>query len=251
MLGSNGVDGKENGRIDGDSIVKESSDDLLHEADGFGRQKGGIFVLVGILDSSAIDGLVPGKRGILGAGECWILELVEGLLYVCGHGYVTSPFVVVPIKGETTIEGAIPVDGDSIQLLEILDEMVSSFFADVFYTEVVKHEGEEDISGGILPKGRGLINGVVSKLGKVDMEPIVCNVAGLFQAWHAFADLQVHQSVGYELEEVALGNDFFRNYIQADIHILISRHRDIVIKYIYPESVNGHGGWRCCCLKVT
>ena len=124
-----------------------------------------------------------------------MLELVEGFLNVCGHGGVTSPFVVVPIKDETTKEGDSPVDGDSIQLLENLDEMFSSFFADVFDTEVVDHEGEKDIFGSILPRGRGSCNGGVAKLGNVDQEPIVCNEAGLFWACHAFSDLQVHSSV--------------------------------------------------------
>ena len=100
-------------------------------------------MLVSILNSSVIDGLVPGMRGILGARGYWMLELVEGFLDVCGHGDVTSPFVVVPIKGETTIEGASTVNGDSIQLLESLDEIVSSFFAEIFDTKVVDHEGKK------------------------------------------------------------------------------------------------------------
>ena len=100
-------------------------------------------MLVSILDSSAIDRLVPGMRCVLGARGCCILELVEGFLNVCGHGDVTSTFLVVPIKGETTIEGASLVDGDSIQHLEILDEMLRIFFADVFDTKVVNHEGEK------------------------------------------------------------------------------------------------------------
>ena len=172
-----------------------------------------------------------------------MLELVEGLLDVCGHGDVTSTFVIVPIKGETKIEEASTVDGDSIQLLEILDDMVSSFFADLFDTKVVEHEGEEDIFGGMLPKGRGSINEGVAKLGKVDLEPIIYNEAGLFQAWNAFADLQVHPSVGCELAEVVLGDDFFRKYVQANLHILISRHRGIVIDFFNIQSEEtGTGG---------
>ena len=31
-----------------------------------------------------------------------------------------------------------------------------------------------------------------------------------------------------------MGDDFFRKYVQADVHILIARHRSIV-KNIYPE----------------
>ena len=88
----------------------------------------------------------------------------------------------------------------------------------------------------MLQKGKGSRDGGVSKLGKMDLEPIVCNAAGLFQDRHAFAYLQVHPSVGCELVEVVLGDDFFRKYVQADVHILILRHRSIIIKNRkYPE----------------
>ena len=40
----------------------------MHEVDGFGRQKGGIVVLVRILNNIAIDGLVIGMMGVLGVG---------------------------------------------------------------------------------------------------------------------------------------------------------------------------------------
>ena len=70
--------------------------------------------MVRILDGSAIDRLVPGMRGVLGSSGRWVLKLVEGLLDVCGHGDVTYALVVVPVYGETAIEGSSPVDGDSI-----------------------------------------------------------------------------------------------------------------------------------------
>ena len=94
----------------------------------------------------------------------------------------------------------------------------------------------------MLPKVRGSRERGVAKLGKVDLESIFCNTAILFQAWHAFADLQVHPSVGCELAEVVLGDDLFGNYIQADLHIFIARHWSIAIILKYPERGNGHGG---------
>ena len=81
----------------------------------------------------------------------------------------------------------------------------------------------------MLPKGRGSRDRGVAKLGKMDLGPIVCNTAVLFEAWNAFADLQVHPYVGCGLAEVVLGDDFFRQYVQADLHILIARHKSIVI----------------------
>ena len=94
--------------------------------------------------------------------------------------------------------------------------MVRRVLADVLDTKIIDHKGEADVFGGMLPKGRGSSGGGVAKLGKVDLEPIVCNAAGLFQACYAFEDLQVYPSGTCELEEVVLGDDFFRDYRQAD-----------------------------------
>ena len=80
---------------------------MLHEVDGFGRKHGVIVGLVSILDGSAIDKLVTGIRGVLGARGCWVLKLVESFLDVCGHGDVTYELVVVPVNGDTTTNCAI------------------------------------------------------------------------------------------------------------------------------------------------
>ena len=86
----------------------------MYEVDGLGRQQGGIVGLVSILDGCAIDSLVPGMRVVLGERGRRMLKLVEGLFDVYGHGDVTYALVVVPVDGETAIEGTSPVDGDSI-----------------------------------------------------------------------------------------------------------------------------------------
>ena len=80
-------------------------------------------------------------------------------------------------------------------------------------------------------------------MAKVYLEHIVCNVAVLFQAWHAFADLQVYPSVGCDLEEFILGGDFFSEYCQAYFRILVLPHRGIVIKILNIQSDEaGTGG---------
>ena len=53
-------------------------------------------------------------RGVLGARGRRVLKLVEGLFDVCGHGDVTHALVVVPVDGETEIEGTSSFDGNSI-----------------------------------------------------------------------------------------------------------------------------------------
>ena len=114
--------------------------------------------------------------------------------------------------------------------------MVRRVLANVLDTEIVDHKGESDVFSGMFPKGRGLIDRGVAKLCKVYLEPIVRDAAGLFQAWHAFADLQVYPSVRCKLEEVVLGDDFLREYCQDDLHILIPPHGGVVIKILYVKS---------------
>ena len=60
--------------------------------------------------------------------------------------------------------------------------MVRRVSAEVLDTKIVDHKGEADVFGSMLPKGRGSSNGGVAKLRKVDLEPIVCHAADLFQA---------------------------------------------------------------------
>ena len=114
--------------------------------------------------------------------------------------------------------------------------MVQSVLVDVLDTKIVDHKGEADVFGGMLPKGRGSSVGGVAKLGKVYLEPIVHNASGLFQAWHAFVDLQVYPSVRCKLEEVVLGDDFLREYRQADFHILVTPHGGVVINCFNVKS---------------
>ena len=83
---------------------------MLHEVDGLGRQQGGIVGLVSILDGSAIDRLVPGMRGVLGERGRGVLKRMKGFSDLCGHGDVTYALVLVPVNGDTAIEGTSPVN---------------------------------------------------------------------------------------------------------------------------------------------
>ena len=73
--------------------------------------------------------------------------------------------------------------------------MVRRVLANVFDTDIVDHKGESDVFSGMFPTGRGSSDRGVAKLCKVCLDPIICDAAGLFQAWHAFANIQVYPSV--------------------------------------------------------
>ena len=76
--------------------------------------------------------------------------------------------------------------------------MVGVFLADVLEPKVVDDEGENDGLGGVLPEHRNSGNRGKAKMGKVIFEPVVGNVAGLFEAGHAFSDLEVNPAVRTE-----------------------------------------------------
>ena len=74
---------------------------------------------------------------------------------IFGHGDVTGMCGVVPIDGESTEEGTSPVDGDGVEFLEGLDEVVSVLFSDVLDKKVIYNEGEKYGFGVVLPQRRG------------------------------------------------------------------------------------------------
>ena len=84
--------------------------------------------------------------------------------------------VVIPGNGKSAEEGTGPVDGDCVQFLEGLDEVVGVFLADVLDPKVM----DNDELGGVLPDCRGSGKRCDSKMGKVRFEPVVGNAAGLF-----------------------------------------------------------------------
>ena len=118
-----------------------------------------------------------------------MLEFVKGCLEIFGHGDVAGACGIVPVNGESSEEGTGPVDGDGIQFLKGLDEVVGVFLADVLEPKVINDKGENDELGCVLPECEGSGNRGESKVGKVRFEPVVGDAAGLFEAWHAFSDL--------------------------------------------------------------
>ena len=119
----------------------------------------------------------------------WMLEFVKVCLEIFGHGDVTGACGIVPVNGEFAEERTGPVDGDGIQFLEGLDEVVGVFLADVLDPKVINDEGENDGLCGVLLERRGSGNRGESKVGKVIFEPVVGDASGLFETGHAFLDL--------------------------------------------------------------
>ena len=161
-----------------------------------------------------------------------MLELMKGCLDIVGHGYVTGACNLVPCNGKSSEEGTGPVNGDGVKVLEGLDEVVGVFLADVLDPKVVGNEGENDGLGGVLPERRSYGNRGEFKMGKVRFEPVVGNADGLFEAGHAFSDLEVNPTVRTECAEVVLVDYFFRDTGQCEFHVLVAGHGGAIVKIL-------------------
>ena len=118
-----------------------------------------------------------------------MLEFVQGCLEIFWHGDVTGACGIVTVNGKSAEEGTGPVDGDGVEFLEGLDEVVGVLFADVLDPKVINGEGEKDGLGGVIPESRGSGNRGEATMGEVSFESVVGDAAGLFEAGHAFSDL--------------------------------------------------------------
>ena len=71
---------------------------------------------------------------------------------IVGHGYVAGACSVIPGNGKSTEEVTGPVDGDGVQCLEGLDEVVGVLLTNILDPKVVDNKGESDGLGGVLPE---------------------------------------------------------------------------------------------------
>ena len=118
-----------------------------------------------------------------------MLEFVQDCLEIFWHGDVAGACGIVPVNVESAEEGTGPVDGDGVEFLEGLDEVVGVLFANVLDPKVINDKVENDGLGGVLPERRGSGNRGKAKMGEVSFESVVGDAAGLFEAGHAFSDI--------------------------------------------------------------
>ena len=84
-----------------------------------------------------------------------MLEFEQGCLEIFWNGDVAGACDIVPINGYYAEEGNGPVDGDGVEFLEGLDEVVGVISADVLDHKVINYEEKNNGIGGMLPERWG------------------------------------------------------------------------------------------------
>ena len=183
------------GDVDGNRIVKESTNDLLNKADGLWRKSGGVVDIFRVLDFGTIGGMRPGMGGILLAFGVEMLELVQCFVDVAWNRHVNSPVGVVPHESEAAEKRSGPVDGDGVQNAECGDEMVHGGVAGVLDVKIVNDKREHYGQVGVFPEQRRAGYRGIAVFGEIQSEAVVGNDTGLLEAGHAFLYLKVDPAV--------------------------------------------------------
>ena len=116
--------------------------------------------------------------------------------------------------------------------MEGLDGVVGVFLADVLDPNVVDNGVENDGVGGMLPDCRSSGNRGEYKVGKVSFEPVIDDAVCLFEAGHAFSDIEVDPAIRTERAEVVLVDYFFRDAGQCEFHVLVAGHGGAIVKIL-------------------
>ena len=69
-------------------------------------------------------------------------------------------------------------------------------------------------------------------MGKMSFELVVGNAAGLFEAGHAFSDIEVDPDVGTDRAEVVLVDYFVRDASQYEFRVLVAGHGGAIVEIL-------------------
>eukprot|EP00978_Attheya_sp_CCMP212_P038220 scaffold187388_cov47-Attheya_sp.AAC.1 len=108
----------QHGVVDRSAIIEKHADYFLNTSDAGSREeRSGIFRIGELLCGPIVGWNVFG-RGFLRFWRRRVLETVECVFYIPRQGHVDISVFVVPLEGETTIVGAIPISRHGVLLTE-------------------------------------------------------------------------------------------------------------------------------------
>ena len=111
-----------------------------------------------------------------------------------------------------------------------MGQIIDVVLPHIIDTEVINNERKNDVFGGVFPKRGDARDGGISKLGEMQMELVILNATGLFQAWYSFADFHVNPDVGGQGGKTILADDFIGGNIQGNFHVFVPGHWSFIIK---------------------
>jgi hypothetical protein len=91
-----------------------------------------------------------------------VLQFMQGIGNVAGHGDINNPLLVLPVKGEATVECADPVLGVKVICFGGLNDMLGVFGTSVLDTKVIHNKQEDSWMLATTKQARSMLGGEVA-----------------------------------------------------------------------------------------
>jgi hypothetical protein len=103
--------------------------------------------------------------------------------------------------------------------------------------EVVNNQGEHKVAVVVFPQSRSERTGDIAVGLKKSNEAVVGDAAGLWEAVHSFADLDIDVPMVDERRKLVVLHDGVGDDVQGDAHVLVLLHRSVEVEVL---QVAGH-----------
>jgi hypothetical protein len=176
-----------------------------------------------------------------------MVELQEGSVDIAWHGDIDVSFVIVPVKGETAVEFAGPVDSQFVIGFDGIDEMQGIGFGEILDAKVIEAEKESDGAfGAMAPEAWGEGHGFVAMRGQFFDELVESDDTGFLEAVHATTDFEIDVAIVGDVDVVAWIVPYFLGNVGGmDSHVLEVLHggAEIVIFDVESEVASAFKIW--------
>jgi len=188
-------------------IVQQDANDLLNTAAPCGVKRSSGIGVWDKLDAGAVVQLLPGMWGMFRVRWVRVVEALQCVIDVAGHGQVNGALVIVPVKGKAAVARGMPVLGDLVLFLESIEEVHGIVVGGVAYGKLIHDQGKAHIPGVMLPEAGSEWAGVVPMGKEEALEVFVGDAAGLWEAIHAFSDFHIDMAIVDKVMELVVVHD--------------------------------------------
>ena len=108
-----------------------------------------------------------------------VLELIQGIFYVSGHGEIGGACNISPFECNAAVQFSLPFFQNNLIYAEGGDNMVSVLFSDIFDSKIVHDQTECDGAVIVAPEAWGTRAGSVAMWGEVLAKFVVGNSSRL------------------------------------------------------------------------
>eukprot|EP00978_Attheya_sp_CCMP212_P013152 scaffold32950_cov66-Attheya_sp.AAC.1 len=143
---------------------------------------------------------------------------MQGAGYIAWQGHVTGAVFIIPVNGEPTIIGALPIGCHRILLAKTCQKMIGMFFSHIFDGKIIDNKAKCDRTGDVFEKSGSSGSFDVTMGGKMLDQSLVGQNASLGKAIHTSVNLDHDVAIVDERCEVVLFNDDIGNPLDRDVH---------------------------------